>query len=240
MTPDSAFDPQKAAKKLLREGRSGALATLLPGTRDPYCSLVNVAAAADGVPLLLLSRLALHSKNILADPRASLMLDERKDGDPLQGARISLIGTIAATGEPTARARYLARHPEAEQFADFGDFAFYRLEVKRCHLVAGFGRIVDLAANDILTDLTGAATLLQAEPEIVAHLNGEHAEAVRLYATKLLGGPDGAWACVGCDPEGLDLQLGRLALRLPFAERITAPGALRQVLKDLAAQARGA
>ena len=75
------FDPQNAAKKLLREGRSGALATLMAGSGDPYCSLVNVATAADGAPLLLLSRLALHTKNILADPRVSLMIDERKTGD---------------------------------------------------------------------------------------------------------------------------------------------------------------
>jgi hypothetical protein len=238
MKPDADFDPRRATKKLLREARSGALATLMAGSGDPYSSLVNVATAADGAPLLLLSSLAVHTKNILADPRASLMLDERKDGDPLEGARISLIGTVAATGDPATRARYLARHPEAEQFAGFGDFAFYRIEVKRGHLVAGFGRIVDLEAKDILTDLTGAATLLEAEPEIIAHMNGDHAEAARLYATKLLGGPDGAWRCVGCDPEGIELQSGRMALRLPFAQRITAPGPLRQLLKQLADKAR--
>ena len=73
-TPD--FDPKTAAKKLLREGRSGALATLMAGTGDHYCSLVNVATAADGAPLLLISRLAVHTKNVLADPRVSLMIDE--------------------------------------------------------------------------------------------------------------------------------------------------------------------
>ncbi len=107
------FDPQNAAKKLLREGRSGALATLMAGSGDPYCSLVNVATAADGAPLLLLSRLALHTKNILADPRVSLMIDERKPGDPLEGARVMLIGRAEATGNPEARRRYLDRQPEA-------------------------------------------------------------------------------------------------------------------------------
>src|ERR1700757_4890981 len=103
------FDPQNAAKKLLREGRSGALATLMAGSGDPYCSLINVATAPDGAPLLLLSKLALHTKNILADPRASLMLDERKDGDPLEGARAMLMGTLAATDDAGARAAYLRR-----------------------------------------------------------------------------------------------------------------------------------
>ena len=72
MNPDAPFDARLAAKKLLREGRSGALATLMAGSGDPYCSLVNVATAPDGAPLLLLSTLALHTKNILADPRVSL------------------------------------------------------------------------------------------------------------------------------------------------------------------------
>ena len=84
MKPDSVFDPKAAAKKLLREARSGALATLMAGSGDPYCSLVNVATAADGAPLLLISQPAVHTKNILADPRVSLMLDERKPGDPLE------------------------------------------------------------------------------------------------------------------------------------------------------------
>src|ERR1700757_422173 len=125
MQPTSDFDPKTAAKKLLREGRSGALATLMQGSGDPYCSLVNVATAADGSPLLLISTLAVHTKNVLADPRVSLMIDERKQGDPLQGARIMLMGTTAPTPDPPARTRYLDRQPEAEMFAGFGDFAFY-------------------------------------------------------------------------------------------------------------------
>src|SRR6185437_7521572 len=137
MTPDSSFNAVKTAKKLLREGRSGALATLMAGSGDPYCSLVNVATAADGAPLLLLSRLALHTKNILADARVSLMLDERKEGDPLEGARVMLMGTAAIAANPWARGAYLRRHPEAEMFAGFADFDFYRMTIVRAHLVAG-------------------------------------------------------------------------------------------------------
>ena len=122
MKPTPDFDPKTAAKKLLREGRSGALATLMPGSGDPYCSLVNVATGADGAPLLLISRLAVHTKNVLADSRVSLMIDERKEGDPLQGARVMLMGTAAATDDPEVRRRYLARQPEAEMFAGFSDF----------------------------------------------------------------------------------------------------------------------
>src|SRR5437660_9283705 len=116
MQPTPDFKPAVAAKKLLREGRSGALATLMPGSGDPYCSLVNVASAPDGAPLLLISRLAVHTKNILADPRVSLMIDERREGDPLEGARLMLMGTATATQDPGARRRYLARQSEAEMF----------------------------------------------------------------------------------------------------------------------------
>jgi putative heme iron utilization protein len=238
MKPNNAFDARLAAKKLLREGRSGALASLMPGSGDPYCSLVNVATESSGAPLLLLSTLALHTKNMLADNRVSLMLDERKDGDPLEGARVMLMGTAAATDDPAARTAYLRRHPEAEMFANFGDFAFYRMEIKRAHLVAGFGRIVDLAAADILTDMSDAQALLEAQGEAIAHMNADHAAACRLYAGKLLGAPDGDWACVGIDPDGIELQCGRMALRLFFPQRIIAPGPLRAVLKQLADQAR--
>ena len=125
-------------------------------------------------------------------------------------------------------------------FADFADFAFYQVKLKGAHLVAGFGRIVDLAPADLLTDLTGAEALLAAEPEVIEHMNADHADACRLYATKLLGAADGDWRCVGCDPDGLDLQWERVGLRLPFPQRVTAPGVLRGVLKRLAEQARAA
>jgi len=238
MKLDPSFDARLAAKKLMREGRSGALATLMTASGDPYCSLVNVATAPDGAPLLLLSKLALHTKNILADSRVSLMLDERKDGDPLEGARVMLMGRLAATGDAGARVAYLRRHPEAEMFAGFADFAVYRMAITGAHLVAGFGRIVDLNAQDILTDLSDAEALLAAETEAIEHMNADHAETCRLYATKLLGGPEGDWKCAGVDPEGIELQQGRMALRLAFPQRVTAPGPLRAVLKDLAAKAR--
>jgi putative heme iron utilization protein len=240
MKPEPAFNARLAAKKLLREGRSGALATLMPGSGDPYCSLVNVATAPDGAPLLLLSKLAIHTKNLLADARVSLMLDERKEGDPLEGARVMLMGSCSEKRDSSAASAYLRRHPEAEQFAGFADFAYYRIDITRAHLVAGFGRIVDLTPKDILVDVSDAQPLLDAEADAIAHMNADHAEACRLYATKLLGAADGEWRCVGIDPEGIELQQGRPALRLNFPQRVTAPGPLRAVLKQLADEARAA
>src|ERR1700744_327754 len=100
MEPGADFNASRLARSLLRRSRQGALATLMVASGDPYCSLVNVASHPDGSPILLISRLALHTKNILADARVSLMLDERAAGDPLEGSRIMLAGHAEeASGE---------------------------------------------------------------------------------------------------------------------------------------------
>ena len=244
MPPPADFDAGSLARSLLRRSRQGALATLMAGSGDPYCSLVNVASHPDGAPILLISRLALHTKNILGDPRVSLMLDERVAGDPLEGSRIMLAGLMEqATGSETEalwRRRYLNAHPSAEAFVNFKDFSFFRINPSGAHLVAGFGRIVDLSPEQFLTDLSDAASLLEAEQSAVEHMNEDHCEAMNLYATKLLGAEAADWRCTGCDPDGMDMQAGHATLRLDFPRRIVTPAALRQVLKELAGQARTA
>jgi putative heme iron utilization protein len=236
---DSGVAP--LARGLLRRSRQGALATLMTESGDPYCSLVNLASHPDGSPILLISRLALHTRNILGDPRVSLMLDERAAGDPLEGARIMLAGIAQeASGDDMTllRRRYLNAHPSAEVFVDFKDFSFFRIRLKGAHVVAGFGRIVDLEPERILTDLRGAATLVEAEQGAVEHMNTDHRDALNLYATKLLGAEAAEWNCTGCDPDGLDLEASGKTLRLDFPQRLTGPGELRQMLVTLAGEAR--
>ena len=241
MQSNADFDPPKLAKSLLRRRRQGALATLMVTSGDPYCSLVNVASDSSGAPILLISRLALHTRNILADPRVSLMLDERAAGDPLEGARIMLAGR-AEEGEADQleglRRRYLNAHPSAEDFADFKDFSFFRIRPSAAHLVAGFGRIVDLRPEQFLTDISDAGALLEAERGAIEHMNADHREAMKLYATKLIGADDADWGCTGCYPEGIDMQAGSVTLRLDFPQRVTGPGDLRKMLVKLAEQAR--
>jgi putative heme iron utilization protein len=240
MQPTPDFVPQKLAKSLLRRSRQGALATLMPGSGDPYCSLVNLASHPDGSPILLISRLAVHTKNILADSRVSLMLDERAAGDPLEGARIMLSGRAeqAEDERDLLQRRYLNAHPSAEAFVSFKDFAFFRIQPNGTHLVAGFGRIVDLKPEQFLTDLADAEDLLAAEEGAVEHMNADHRDTMGLYATKLLGAAAGDWRCTGCDPEGIDMQDGQAALRLDFPERVTDGTALRKMLVRLAGEAR--
>src|SRR5882724_12584572 len=241
LTPD--FDPGKVARSLLRCSRQGALATLMAGSGDPYCSLVNVASHFDGSPILLISRLAVHTRNLLGDARVSLMLDERVEGDPLEGSRIMLAGRAEeATGPDlqVVRRRYLNAHPSAEAFVDFKDFSFFQIRPNGTHLVAGFGRILDLKPEQFLTDISDAGALLEAEQGAIDHMNADHRDAMNLYATKLLGAEQADWRCTGCDPDGMDMQGGAQTLRLGFPGRIVTPAALRKVLKELAEKARTA
>lgn len=242
--------PAGAVKVLLRQALKAALATLEPQGGAPYASLVTLATAADGAPLMLLSRLAVHTQNLLKDPRASLLVDGTSAaGDPLAGGRVSLGGRIAVTADAHDRRRFLARHPEAAMYADFPDFAFYRFEIERAHYVGGFGRIVDLSARDILTDVTGAAALVAAEDEIVSHMNEDHADALALYAARagaggagerMDGAGEGAWKMIGIDPEGVDLAGPGGPLRVAFAAPISTPGEARRALVALVTEARTA
>jgi hypothetical protein len=241
MQPTVEFNPSRTARSLLRRSRQGALATLMTESGDPYCSLVNVASHADGSPILLISRLALHTRNVLADPRVSLMLDERAPGDPLEGARIMLSGRAEQAGpdlREILRRRYLNVHPSAESYVDFADFLFFLIRPTGTHLVAGFGRIVDLKPDAFLTDISDAEALLAAEQGAVDHMNSDHRGALNLYATRLLGADADDWRCSGCDPDGLDLAADGKALRLEFPSRVTTPGELRKMLVRLAEEAR--
>jgi putative heme iron utilization protein len=182
-----------------------------------------------------------HTKNILADNRVSLMLDERVAGDPLEGARIMVAGRaeeLSGEAATLARRRYLAAHPSAEAFVDFKDFAFFRIAPSGLHLVAGFGRIIDLMPAQFLTDISDAADLLEAEASAVEHMNEDHREAMGLYATKLLGAEAADWRCTGCDPEGMDMQAEGQTLRLEFPERVKTGTELRKMLVRLAGEAR--
>lgn len=236
---DDEKTPAIWSRRIMRRALKASLATINHKTGTPYASLVMVAMHADGAPLTLISTLAEHTKNIAKDPRASLLLDETGGlGDPLEGARVTVSGIMEKTEDPMVRNRFLNRHPAAAGYVDFEDFAFYTLRVEGAHFVGGFGRINDLTAQELKTDISGAAALLEAETDIVEHMNADHGDAVALYATKLLGKPPGAWRLVSCDPLGCDLVLGETGLRLDFPSRVTTPQEARKALVELTQQAR--
>lgn len=235
--PDE-FDGVALAKRLLRSVRAGSLATLEPATGAPFASLVTVATDPGGSPLILVSRLSAHTRNMDADPRASILLATSGKGDPLAHPRLTVSGRLEIADGEAVRRRFLARHPKADLYVDFPDFTFRRLVVEVGHLNGGFAKAARLTGAELTTDLDGADPLLFAEEGAVAHMNEDHVDALRLYATRLAGAPDGEWRATGLDPEGMDLAVGDVTARLTFPERVTDAGALRRTLVDLAAQAR--
>lgn len=151
MSQDDYQSSKALGRFILREALFGSLATEGRGGY-PYVSLVGVAVQPDGTPVMLLSELALHTINIRKDPRVSLLLSEKpKAPDPLQAARLTVTGKVSVIEKGAEiRARYLARHPEASKYIDFADFSFWSLGIEYGHLVATFGKISDLTAEELL------------------------------------------------------------------------------------------
>ncbi len=242
-------DPQPAqlVRDLVRGRDRAALATALPDPagagRWPYASLVLVAVDHDLSPILLLSDLADHSKAIAADARVSLLFDGTAGFEqPLTGPRVSLLGRAARTDDERLKRRFLARHPDAAMYAGFKDFKFYRIAVERAHLVGGFGKIHWLAAAELMpAALAGPfAAFGKVEDDIVAHMNADHADAIQLYAQRLLGLSGEGWKMTGIDAEGLDLRRGGQVARLAFEAPLAGPEQARATLVNLVAKARTA
>ena len=232
------FDAPAAAKLLLRTARAGALATQDPESGFPLVTLVNVATDADGAPLLLISALALHTRNLSRDGRAALLLAEAGKGDPLAHPRLSLVGTCAPFPAAGARRRFLAKHPKAVLYAELPDFSVWRMTVQAAHLNGGFGKAAALTAAELATEITDAEALLAAEPDVLAQLQAAHLEDLRVLASVRAGAPARAWVPTGCDPEGVDLACGDHTARLVFAERVTTAAALLTHIAALAEAAR--
>jgi heme iron utilization protein len=230
--------PGIEARRLIRACDHAALATLIDGR--PYASLVATACDTDATPLLLLSDLAQHTKNLLVDPRVSLLFEATAGyADRLAGPRLTVLGRAERCDDPAAAARFTARQPSSARYAGFGDFHLYRVAAERGHLVAGFGRI-SWIEGDELHLRADASALTVAEAEIVAHMNHDHADAVALYAERLLGLPGAEWRMTGIDPEGLDLRRDGKIGRLDFAAPVLTPAAARRTLVALSETARRA
>lgn len=237
--PEDETDPAATCRRLLRLSATAALATVeRGGAGGPYVSLVQIALANDGSPLLLLSGLAEHTKNIAGDSRVSLLFDGTRGlDDPLAGARVTLQGRIGPLGgaatDDRLKRRYLARHPEAVSYAAFADFNFYRVATERLHLVAGFGRICWLAAGDVLLGAAKLGTLADEEDGILAHMNADHGDAIDLYASTAVAGAPPGWRMTGIDPEGADLRREGATARIDFHETVNDGASARRELVRL-------
>lgn len=230
------------ARELIRGARTAVLSTLLADGGAPYGSLVLSASSPDAAPILLLSGLAVHTQNLAQNPRACLLYDGTAGlADPLTGERVSLTGTLRPSPPEVISqdtSRFLARHATASRYAGFADFSFYRMQVDRAHLVAGFGQIDWIEAQDLLLARDQWASLAEAEPGILAHMNSDHSDSIALYASKLLGQAPGPWRMTGVDPEGCDLELRGTCVRLPFTVKSLTAGQVRQELIRLSQRVR--
>jgi heme oxygenase (biliverdin-IX-beta and delta-forming) len=239
--PEPTFAEQ--ARTLVHLGRAGTLGTLSrrhPG--HPFVSIMPYAPDERGRPLLLISTLAMHTQNLAADPRASLLVAQPGD-DPLALARLTLMGHAGrlASGErPAARDAYLARHPNAIHWVDFDDFAFWRLDIADVYFVGGFG------AMDWLTvpgyEAARPDPLADAAPGIIEHMNRDHGDALVLYARILGELPAEAAEMVAVDRLGFKLRVraadGLHGRRIGFPGEVTSAAQCRAVLIEMLADLR--
>lgn len=234
------------ARTLAAASAHAALGTLSE-EGEPWASMVAYAMLPDGSPVLCVSTLAEHGRNLRRDPRASLMIAERDvGGDPLAHGRVTLTGVaelVEGTAEEEARAAYVAKIPAARVYAGFGDFSIWVLRVQRVRWVGGYGRM----------DSADADSFRAAEPDplgsnaaaAIDGLLGEDVEALREIAAQLGGHPDlTAVRCTGVDRYGLWLDVetprGRGPARVGFAEPVASADGLSAALAELTDRARAA
>lgn len=237
-TPQEAA---RAARTLIHQAGDAALGTL-SSDGSPHVSQVACATMLDGAPLILISELAVHTRNIARDPRASLLFrtDEADDaGDANALARVSVDGMLHAVDDPeAARTRFLRRQPASADYASFGDFRFMRLEPKRARIVAGFGRIANLAPADLLASAANTAAIAAMEDGACRHMDEDHADAMALMAEFLAGRPGEPCCAVGLDALGIDIGCAGRVVRVEYDAPATTGIEVRKALVELTKRAR--
>ncbi len=231
------------ATDLLRNTHIGALGTLDPSDGSPLTSLCTIATDTNGSPIILISTLSAHTQALAADPRCSVLLSRPGAGDPLAHPRMTVVCRAEflphdSEDEQRAANRFLARHEKARLYAGFGDFQFVRLNVQRALLNGGFGKAYELDQTDLLCAQPLCDEFAQVEPGVLEHMNSDHADAVRNYATVLAQQDSGDWQLTGIDPTGIDLSCGQSICRIPFETPLTSTDAIRPALVAMAKQAK--
>jgi len=229
--------PAEKARRLLRRCRFGSLATLsqrLDG--HPFATIAPYVLDQEGRPVILISALAEHTKNLQADPRVSLLVHADAE-DVLSAARVTCAGLAQKLEKPPAQLqeRYLRYVPKAESLLGFGDFAFHRIEPVALHWVGGFGDIQWIEAEAYRPP---DSSLAETEASIVAHMNADHANAMRDYCRFVHQGEVLDVELAGVDCDGFDVRADGTLLRFDFETPALTPAAVRTALVDLAHRAR--
>jgi heme oxygenase (biliverdin-IX-beta and delta-forming) len=232
-------DAGAAARAYLRRHHAGVLSTVskkFPGY--PFGSVVPFVLDHEACPVILISRLAEHTRNIDADPRVSLLVQDRGD-DVQAGGRLTLMGDAGRADDrlETLRARYLAYFPGAEKLFALGDFAFYRIRPHQLRWIAGFGDIRWVAAESWQPP---AGLLAEQEQSILAHMNADHAHNLHDYCRHFHGRTTTEARLTAIDCDGFDVLADGELLRFDFDKPVSDAAAAREALVAMARKARSA
>jgi putative heme iron utilization protein len=241
--PEPSF--AERARTLVHLGRVGSLSTLSrkqPGF--PFGSVMPYASDGNGRPIFLISSMAMHTHNLVADPRASLLVTQAEvSGDPLGASRVTLLGkvsTIERSEIVEARELYLARYENSKYWVDFEDFSFYRMEVVDVYYVGGFGVMGWVSAADYPSARTDP--LADAAAGIIEHMNSDHKDALILLGCRFAGIEAQEASMTSVDRLGFHLRLktpeGVRGARIAFPREVKTPGDTRSVLVGMVQQAR--
>jgi len=232
--------PGWISRQLVRSKEKAVLATVMRETNgDPYASLVLTACDYSGNPLVYISNLAEHTKNLWQNQRVSMLYENTLGlNDPLSGARVTLQGTMIESQNPLLQERFFKRHEQARKYENAHNFFLFQMNVERAHLVAGFGRIHWIDAEDYHFDASHIIGFDANEDGIVNHMNQDHSDALDLMAQHLLGIEETGWKMIGIDPEGFDMRHRDQVIRLDFDQPLTSVEDSRPVMVDLVKRAR--
>jgi putative heme iron utilization protein len=241
--PEPTFGER--ARTLVYLSRIASLSTLSrkqPGF--PFGSVMPYGLDDHGRPIFLVSTMAMHTQNLQADPRASLLItQEAADGEPLGASRITLVGSVLPvpdTEVAEARELYLARHANSKYWVDFEDFSFYRMNVVDVYYVGGFGVMGWVAASDY--DRSQPDPLADHMAEIIQHMNADHKDALVLLARRFAHVESQEATMTAVDRLGfharLKTQEGMRGARIAFVREVTNSAETRKVLVEMVQQAR--
>lgn len=235
---DTDDEARQLARRLVRGARFAAIGVLEPETGFPFTSRVLTGTDADGVPVILVSGLSVHTSALLEDPRASLLFGEPGKGDPLAHPRITLRTRAVRVprddkGHAALRARFISRHPKAALYADFPDFTFFRMMPDSASLNGGFGKAYMLEASDFVIGSPAVNDMAALEPSAIEHMNTDHSGTADAYAKAYAGSKRIGWRVCGIDCAGLDLANGDELIRIEFDAVLDNASALRVKLAEM-------
>jgi len=233
---NNAASNARHARCYLRARHHGVLSTLSHRIAGyPYGSVVPFVLDHQAQPVILVSRLAEHTRNLEADFRTSFVV--RDDGDEVQaGARLTLLGNAAPIdGDRTLRARFLRYQPQAQQLLGLRDFSFWRITPLTLRFIAGFGAIRWISAAEFSPPVHGFA---EVEADIVAHMNADHPDALRACCRESLGREVRETQVLGVDCDGFDARADGVRLRLDFPEMAPDAESVRRTLVKMTREAR--